>query len=61
MTFSTTAIFRKIHAFMWELSTGAGQILIVLIMFCKVLGQAQFHEEQADLPHNPMQPPELKF
>ena len=54
MTFSTIAIFRKIHAFMWELSTGAGRILIVLVMFCKVQGQAQCHEEQADLPHNPM-------
>ena len=54
MTFSTTAIFRKIHAFMWEIPTGAGQILIVLVMFCKVQGQAQCHEEQADLPHNPM-------
>ena len=39
---------------MWEISTGAGQIVIVLIMFCKLLEQAQLHEEQADLSHNPV-------
>ena len=34
---------------MGDLSTGAGQMPTVLIMFWEVLGQEQFHEQQAHL------------
>ena len=46
---STIAVFSKIHANMGDLSTGAGQMPTVLIMFWEVLGQEQFHEQQAHL------------